>query len=279
VTTMGEPAATGGCEGMPVPPQGVRGVTEDIQGVILDIDGVLEFRGQVYPGAIQTVAALRDRGLALRFLTNSTMKSRKSCAETLRSAGFAVSDDEVITASYAAAAYLAERQPRSCWVLVDGEGVDEFAGLVHDPDDPEYIVLGDNRNRFDFEILSQALRLLLNGSKLIVMQPELVDRSQGLTELNVGAWGRMLEQAAGIEATYLGKPNPYVFELTLSTMGLARHQVLMVGDQVGTDIKGANDVGIRSILLRTGEFNEKELVTAQPDLVFSSIAELGTLFR
>jgi ribonucleotide monophosphatase NagD (HAD superfamily) len=46
------------------------------KGVILDIDGVLELRGQVYPGAIETVEALRQKGLQLRFLTNSTMKSR-----------------------------------------------------------------------------------------------------------------------------------------------------------------------------------------------------------
>ncbi len=249
-----------------------------IKGVIFDIDGVLEFQGQVYPGAVDTVAALRDRGLVLRFLTNSTMKSRRSAAERLRREGFSLSDDEVITASYAAAAYLAEQQPRSCWVMVDGEGMDEFVNFDQDPLDPEYIVLGDNRSRFNFEYLSQALWLLLSGSKLIVMQPELIDKSQGQTELNVGAWGRMLEQAAGIEATYLGKPSPYVFELTLRTMDLAKHQVVVVGDQLGTDIKGANDFGIRSILLRTGEFRQRGLGTAAPDFVLDSIQELLTLF-
>ena len=59
-----------------------------IQGVILDIDGVLEFAGRVYPGAVETLADLRARGLAVCFLTNSTLKSRASAADRLRRRGF-----------------------------------------------------------------------------------------------------------------------------------------------------------------------------------------------
>jgi ribonucleotide monophosphatase NagD (HAD superfamily) len=49
--------------------KGMKGV----KGVIFDVDGVLKFRGQVYPGAIQVVNHLREKGLILRFLTNSTL--------------------------------------------------------------------------------------------------------------------------------------------------------------------------------------------------------------
>lgn len=249
-----------------------------IKGIILDIDGVLELRGRVYPGAIETVEALRERDLALRFLTNSTMKSRASCAEKLRGVGFRVASNEVITASYAAATYLWEQEASSCWVLVDGEGIDEFEGLVQDTTNPEYVVIGDNRSQYSFERLNRALRLLLNGSKLVAMQGELLDQSIGETELNVGSWAGMLERAAGIKATYLGKPNPYVFQLTLNTLRLAKDQVVMVGDQVDTDIKGAQEFGIRSILLRTGEFREGELSIVEPDLICDSIPEVLELF-
>ncbi|MEJ2212288.1 MAG: HAD family hydrolase, partial [Anaerolineae bacterium] len=77
-----------------------------IRGVILDVDVVLEFAGQVYPGAVETLAHLRQRGLAVCFLTNSTLKSRASAAERLRRRGFHVLSEEVITASYATACYL-----------------------------------------------------------------------------------------------------------------------------------------------------------------------------
>lgn len=252
--------------------------TSNCRGIIFDVDGVLEFQGRVCPGAIETIALLRDRGVVLRFLTNSTLKSRKSCAERLRRAGFQIPEEEVITASYAAAVYLEELKPRSCWVMLEREGLDEFKGLPQDTENPEYIVVGDNRSRFDFEHLNKALRLLLKGAKLIGMQSELVDASAGEAELNVGSWAGMLERASGVQATYIGKPSPFVFELTIRTMGLDKSQVIMVGDKVSTDVKGAKDFGIRVLLLKTGEFNERELDgSVAPDFVLDSIRDVPSI--
>jgi HAD superfamily hydrolase (TIGR01458 family) len=253
-------------------------VSTDLKGVIFDIDGVLEFRDHVYPGAIEAVAHLRARGITIRFLTNSTLKSRASAAEKLRRRGFALGDDEVITASYATAQYLRALQPRSCWIMLDGEGIREFDGLPQDEDDPEYVVVGDYRSRFGFDHLNKALRLLLGGAKLVGMQSELLDLSAGEAELNVGSWAGMLARAAGVQAVYVGKPNPYVFQLALESMGLEKHQVLMVGDKTSSDIRGANDFGIRSALVRTGEYGGQESdPSARPDWVLDSIQDVPDL--
>jgi ribonucleotide monophosphatase NagD (HAD superfamily) len=100
----------------------------------------------------------------------------------------------------------------------------------------------------------------------------------GDVELNVGSWVGMLERAAGVQATYVGKPNPYVFEMTLNTMGLDTHEVIMVGDTVSSDVQGARDFGIRSVLLRTGEFRPEDLDgSVVPDHVFDRIDELLTI--
>lgn len=251
-----------------------------VKGMIFDVDGVLEWHGEVCPGAVHTINALRQRGMVLRFLTNGTLKSRHSCAERLRRAGFRILDEEVITALYATAAYLRGLSPRSCWVMLEREGLDEFKDFQQDTDDPEYIVIGDNRSKFDFDHLNKALRLLLNGAKLIGMQGELVDRSLGEPELHVGSWVGMLERAAGVEAVYLGKPSSYVFDLAVKTMGLEKSEVVMVGDKVSTDMVGAEAFGIRSVLLRTGEFDERELRSGiEPDVMLDSITEVMALFE
>ena len=251
---------------------------EELRGVIFDIDGVLEFQGEVYPDAIETIDLLRDQGIVLRFLTNSTLKSRTSCAGRLRESGFTIFEEEVITASYATARYLEKLKPMSCWVMVDREGSDEFVGFFQDTENPEYIVIGHNRSRFDFEHMNQVLRLLLNGAKLIGMQSELIDSSMDEVELNVGSWVGMLERASGVEATYIGKPNPYVFELTLRTMDLEKREVIMVGDRVSTDVRGAKEFGIRSLLLRTGEFREEDLDSdVKPDFIFDAIGDVLTI--
>jgi HAD superfamily hydrolase (TIGR01458 family) len=231
---------------------------KEFKAILFDIGGVLEFKGRAYPGAPELLDFLRRKGIMIRILTNSTLKGRKHCTEKLIQRGFHIRQEEVITASYATAKYLKTLNPKSCWVMLNGKGIEEFEGLHCDPDSPEYIVVGDYRKGFNFENMNRALKLLLAGSKLIVMIPEKVDHSLGRVELTVGAYGKMLEDAAGIEATWIGKPNKYIFEVTLDTLEIDRKNVLMVGDQVATDIIGARAAGIKSVLVKTGEFKESE---------------------
>lgn len=246
-----------------------------IQGVIFDIDGVLEYQGRVYPGAVETIKHLKEKNIAVRFLTNSTLKSRASCAQKLRASGFAAEDHEVVTASFATASWLREQKPRSIWVFLEREGLNEFREFVQDEQDPEYVVIGDNRGRFDFDHLNRALRLISRGAKLIGMIDELVDSSMGDLELNVGSWVRMLETASGVPAIYIGKPSPYAFAMTLKTMPVSKEAVVMVGDRALSDILGAQRAGLRSVLVKTGEFKPEELTdTIRPDYSIDSIALL-----
>jgi HAD superfamily hydrolase (TIGR01458 family) len=246
----------------------------ELRGVIFDIDGTLEFQDRVIPGAMKVIEDLRQKGYTLKFLTNSTMHSRRSRAARLVKSGLVVSPKEIITASYATACYLRRLNPRSCWVMLEGEGLEEFPELSQDPLNPEYIVIGDNRSKFDFDHMNHALRLLLRGAKIIGMNPDLVDNNSGEPELNVGSWVKMLEVASGVEAVYIGKPFPWIFELTLEGMGLNKEQVLMIGDRVQTDIRGAKDFGIRAALVKTGEYKPRDLDDAKPDFILDSMEGL-----
>ena len=251
----------------------------EFEAILFDIDGVLDFQGRAYPGAPELLDFLRRKGIIIRILTNSTLKSRKHCVEKLIQRGFHVRQEEVITASYATAKYLKTLNPKSCWVMLNGKGIEEFEDLHFDPDSPEYIVVGDYREGFNFENMNKALKLLLAGSKLVVMIPEKVDHSLGKVELTVGAYGKMLEDATGIEATWIGKPNKFIFEVTLDTLEIDRKSVLMVGDRVATDISGARASGIKSVLVKTGEFKECDLDgDVQPDFIVDSVREIEKFF-
>jgi len=253
---------------------------EEFKGVMFDINGVLEFQGAVYPGAIELLGRLRQKEIIIRILTNSTLKSRQDCAAKLDKMGFNVKAEEVITASYATAQYLKTLNPRSCWVMLKRKGLEEFKDFHHDDKRPEYIVLGDYREGFNFQNMNKVLQLLLEGSRLIVMIPEKVDHSMGQVELTVGAYGKMLEDAANVKATYIGKPNAYIYDITLQTMGLQRKEVLMVGDRIATDIMGAQMAGIKSVLVKTGEFRTRDLKgDVQPDYIVDSVQKLEKLFR
>ncbi|MDP7286014.1 MAG: HAD-IIA family hydrolase [Dehalococcoidales bacterium] len=253
----------------------------EIAGVIFDLDGVLEFQGKAYPGAVELLVSLRRRRVPIRVLSNSTLKSRRACMGKLNQKGFNVYEHEVVTASFATARYLETLNPRSCWVLLKGEGMEEFRNFRHDLNNPEYLVLGDLREDFNFQTLNKAIQLLYKGAKLIVMITETVDSSLGEMELTVGAYGKMLEDAAGIEATYIGKPNHYIFDITLETLrNIDRSQILMVGDKIGTDILGAKNASLKTALVKTGEFRESDLESpvVVPDYIFDSVRDVEKLF-
>ena len=251
---------------------------KQIRAVIFDIDGVLEYQGKVFPGAVETLEQLRSRGIAVRFLTNSTLKSRASCAEKLRSRGFAADEQEVFTASYTTAQYLHEQKALSIWLMLEREGVDEFADFTHDEEYPEYVVVGDNRSRFDFDHLNRALRLLSGGAKLVGMSNELIDASMGALELNVGSWVGMLERASGKPAVYIGKPFSYGFQLAVKDLFCQPDEVLVVGDRLSTDVQGAVNCGMRSVLVKTGEFKPSHLqLPVKPDWILEGVGDLLTV--
>ncbi len=212
-------------------------------------------------------------------MTNSTLKSRNYCAEQLNQMGFHVLEEEVITASYATAKYLEALSPRSCWVMLKGSGLEEFRSFCHDGENPEYVILGDYREGFNFHNMNKVLKLLQRGSKFIVMISQTVDNSMGEVELTVGAYGKMLENAANVKATYIGKPSKFIYEMALKTMDVEKNAVLMVGDRVSSDMRGAKNAGIKSVLVKTGEFKESDLAgDVQPDYIIDSINEIEKLF-
>jgi ribonucleotide monophosphatase NagD (HAD superfamily) len=111
------------------------------------------------------------------------------------------------------------------------------------------------------------------------MIPEKVDHGLGEVELTVGAYGRMLEDAAQIPAIYIGKPYSGIYEMTLETLGIPKSEVLMIGDRIEIDILGANLCGIQSVLVKTGEFRISDLRgNIQPTYIIDSIVDLQKFF-
>lgn len=246
--------------------------------ILFDIDGVLEYQGKVFDEAPKVVDLVRQIGIEIRFLTNSTLKSSRSAAEKLIKKGFQVFQNEVITASYATALYLKQLKPKSIWLLLAREGVEEFKDFIIDEENPEYVVIGDCRDSYNFATMNKILQKVVGGAKLIGMISELIDSSLGTLELNVGSWVSMIERAANVKATYIGKPNKFVFDIIINGFNLDRKRILMVGDRVSSDVVGAKNAGIKSVLIKQGEFLPQHLNTKiKPNYILENIASLPSI--
>lgn len=252
--------------------------------VMLDIDGVLVVSWEPLPGAIEAVRALRDAGLAVQFLTNTTSRPAAAVRAALRAVGFEVGADELTTAAVATAGYLAEHHAGArCLVLNDGP-LDDLGDvrIAGERDTVEVVVIGGAGPSFDWPTINRAARAVLDGAALVGMH----GAGRWLTAEGVcvdgGAYLAALEYATGVRATVVGKPAPAMFTQAVARAGVEPREAVMVGDDVVADVLAAQAVGIRGVLVRTGKFTPDTLRSAAvaPDAVLDSVADVpGLLAR
>lgn len=247
---------------------------------LIDMDGTLYFKGEPCPGAIETVNYLRQERYQLRFLTNTTAKTPKMLHAQMQALGFDIYEDEIFNATYACLQYLRSQPKNRCHFMVDGAVKAFFKEIPVDDDTPDFVVVGDYGEGFDFHALNHAFRLLMNGAELIALQKNLYWFSSEGMFLDCGAFVTLLEAAAGTTAKVMGKPSETFFKIALESLQRSASEAIVVGDDITSDIVGAEKMEMQSILVRTGKFKPAQLENpvAKPTWVFNSIAELPNIF-
>jgi HAD superfamily hydrolase (TIGR01458 family) len=252
-----------------------------IDGLLLDMDGVLTVSWAPLPGAVAAFARLRAAGLSLRVLTNTTERGRTALAAGLRDRGFEVADHEVLSAAVAAGDLLRATRPGKRVFLLGDAEADDLAGvqLVGLDDEPEVVLVAGADRSFTFETFNRVYRALLGGAELVAMHHTYSWLTTEGICLDSGAYVAGLELALGREAVVTGKPSPEFFRAGLRSLGLAADRVAMVGDDVVSDVLAAQAVGITGVLVRTGKFRPDTLERAAgtPDHVVGSICDVPRL--
>ncbi len=249
---------------------------EDIQGVLLDLDGTIFVGDRLIPGAADAIATLRRGGLPMRFGTNTTRMSRASLVERMHRLGVELDPDEVLTAPLAAASWLEKKGLWSLSLCVPEATHADFAHFTVDETSPQAVIVGDLGAGWDFGRLNQAFRHIMEGAEFVALQRNPYwDTGQGLA-LDAGAFVTALEYATGQEAMVVGKPSPAFFQAAADSMGVDLFNMAVVGDDIGTDVAGAQACDAAAVLVRTGKFQEGDLSrgSPKPDLILDSVASL-----
>jgi len=248
-------------------------------GILIDVDGVLHVSGESLPGAPEAIAALRRNGHRLRFVTNTTTRARAQLAEVLRSHGIEVEDDEVQTTADAAVRALRGKRVLALTMqaivadLIELELVGEGA---------EAVLLGgadetpETNLVFSYMNLARAFAELELGASLYCLHRNRWWQTKRGPLLDAGAFVAGLEYAAQVEAVTLGKPSAAYFTTACEALDSDPELTWMVGDDIEADIAGAQGIGMRTVLVRTGKFrpDEVEAGRTRPDGIVSSIASL-----
>jgi HAD superfamily hydrolase (TIGR01458 family) len=253
-----------------------------VDGVLLDIDGVLTVSWDPLPGARETMSWLRSRAVPVRLMTNTTSRTRASLADALGRAGIDVDADEILNAPGATAVHLRDAHPGArCWVLTSGDVTDDLEGVdvVGGDAAADVVVLGGAGPELTYEAIDHAFRLLRGGAAFVAMHRNMTWRVADGLALDAGAYVAGLEAATGVTATVVGKPARTFFDAALTDLALPAENVIMVGDDLEADVHGAQGAGLRGVLVRTGKFDPDALAAAepQPDVVIDGIGDLPGL--
>jgi HAD superfamily hydrolase (TIGR01458 family) len=247
--------------------------------LLLDLDGVLYVEDEPIPGAVDAVAELRRAGLRLRFVTNTTARSRSRTLEKLDRLGFAVSENELVTPAALAVRHCAERGHRRVALVMNDEVKRDFAELEETGEEPDAVIVGDLGSAFGYEVLNRAFRAVMDGAELVALQKNRYWLTADGLALDVGPFVAALEYASGQEAYVVGKPSPFFFELVLADLGVEVASAAMVGDDVEADIGGALRAGLAGILVRTGKYRPgaAEAAGIEPTATVDSIRAIPKL--
>ncbi|GLD93583.1 hypothetical protein PINS_up002175 [Pythium insidiosum] len=238
-----------------------------VRGVLIDLSGTLHIDDEVIPGAIAALDRLLSApDIGVRFVTNTTKKSRSDLIAELHAIGLTNIAPEHVLTSGSIARSLLKQQSLRPMLLVDPSLEKEFEGM--DCENPNAVVVGLAPTHFHYDRLNEAFRVLQNGGKLIALHEARYFAVKDGLNLGPGAFVRGLEYAAGVEATVIGKPAPSFFHQALADMHVDASDAIMVGDDVRQDVGGANAIGMQSVLVKTGKYRDGDEHTTGCDPSF-----------
>ena len=253
---------------------------------LLDLDGTLYSGDAAIPGAVDALVRLRRTGVPFRLVTNTTSRSRRMLVERLAGYGFAVGAEEIVTATLAGATLLRARGFSRVAPFVPPAALEDLAGLTllggtsgRPSGAAEAVVLGDLGDWWSYALLQEAFDQLMSGATLVALSRDRYFRQGERLALDAGPFVAALEYAANTSAEIAGKPSRAFFAAAAGSLGRPLDRaVAMVGDDLWSDVEGAQRAGLQGWLVRTGKFREDVLRSGsvRPDRVLDSVAVLDS---
>ncbi|EDW02790.1 haloacid dehalogenase-like hydrolase domain-containing protein 2 [Drosophila grimshawi] len=245
-----------------------------IKAALIDLSGTLHVEDDPTPNAPVALQRLRDSGVSVRFVTNTTKDSKSTLFERLSKIGFQLEISEIYSSLSAAATFVLNEKLNPFYLLTSDARKDFPEEDTSRPLDS--VVVGLAPNAFDYDHMNKAFNVLLQEKthKLVaVHQGKYYKRADGLA-LGPGCFVKGLEYATGSTATIIGKPNRFFFQSALPA-SLRPEECVMIGDDANDDIAGAMKVGLQGVLVKTGKFLPDALaaMSTPPTAVVTNFSE------
>ncbi len=230
-------------------------------GYLIDMDGVIYRGDKLIPGSDYFIQSLLEKQIPFLFLTNNSQRSRCDVVLKLANLGISVETKHIFTCAISTARFLAQQTPAGSAYVVGDAGLLNalhINGYAINETNPDYVVVGEGR-LINFEVLEKALKLIMDGAKLIATNLDPNCPIDGGIRPGCGATISFLETASGRKALNLGKPSPIMMRMARNELDLRTEEVTMIGDTMDTDILGGLQMGYRTVLVYSGSTQPQDL--------------------
>jgi 4-nitrophenyl phosphatase len=257
----------------------LKQILPDIKAILLDMDGVLWRDNTPLIDLPKIFARMDELDYQVRLLTNNQTKTPEQFSEKLAKFGVTVPPSRIINSAMGVVYLLKKSFPQGGPVFIIGETGSftalEAAGFYYSEQDPLAVVVGFDRN-ITFEKFVKANRFIRAGAPFYGTNPDFTFPTPDGLIPGSGPFIAFVEAASAQEPIIAGKPSPYLFDLCFEELGLHPGEIIGIGDQLETDILGAQRAGCRSGLVLTGvaSSDDANKWSPPPDIIASDLAEL-----
>jgi 4-nitrophenyl phosphatase len=255
--------------------------TYSIQGMIVDLDGVI-WRGEsLLHGAVSFFKELNQRSIPYVIATNNASTTPEHFFKRAQTFGLDVQQERILTSAQAAVHFLHDQFPNAASVFAIGEEglltalTEGSFRLTNSSKGVQAVVVGMDRN-LTWQKLSEAAYAIQAGALFLGTNSDPSYPTERGFALGTGAILQALQMTTGIQPIVVGKPEPYLFLQALEKLGTRPSETLVLGDRLSTDILGGIRAGLLTALLLTGVTTGYDLQNSsiQPDLVFQDLNDL-----
>jgi|WetSurMetagenome_2_1015567.scaffolds.fasta_scaffold71718_1 4-nitrophenyl phosphatase len=258
-----------------------------VRAIALDLDGVVYEGAQPLTGSIAAIALLRRLAFKVYFVTNNSSKTRVAIATKLAKMGVSVDQNEIFTSGYAAAVLISRlmQAGKRRVIVIGSDGlrseISQIGAEITATAPCDFVVVGLDTG-FTYEKICVALDALLGGALFVACNLDPVFPTEGGRLLpGCGPEIAALELASRRKPDHIaGKPNTFLLEMLAGHSKVQPHEILVVGDNLESDIAMANEYGALSVLVRQNNdagLSASWMPKQKPGLVVQSLEKLASL--
>ncbi|MBQ8506698.1 MAG: HAD family hydrolase [Clostridia bacterium] len=248
------------------------------KGFICDMDGVIYRGNQLLPGVKEFVEWMEREDKKFLFLTNSSERSPKELQQKLGRMGLDVGEEHFYTSALATAQFISRQSPNCTAYVIGAPGLLNAlydCGITMNDVDPDYVIVGETAS-YNYEVISKAVRLVMNGARLIATNSDLTGPVESGIAPACRALVAPIELATGKKAYFMGKPNPLMMRTGVKLLGVHGSEAAMIGDRMDTDIISGLESGLDTVLVLSGctALEDVDLYPYRPTYILSGVGEI-----